>query len=215
MCRPRCGGTPGGKGLCSNLDKSRRMTTYRATNSSFGTGGTQEAACPAGATVVVRNIQWLRACFLPTGVLRRPKAPRLSLVMTGSYALLVHVEVPITVAAGGLGSFSLEPGYYLYVGSARRGMGNRLARHACPRKKLRWHIDYLTTARGVQVLGAVVAPAYEECTLHQALREAGGSFPVVPGFGASDCLAGCGSHLLRLTRESRLFDEIVHGAERH
>ena len=57
-------------------------------------------------------------------------------------------------------------------------------------KKLRWHIDYLLAARGVRIT-KIVRSRREECELNQGSR----GEVVVPGFGASDCKAGCGAHL--------------------
>jgi Uri superfamily endonuclease len=55
---------------------------------------------------------------------------------------------------------------------------------------LRWHIDYLLAAPGVAIAEEVRSDA-DECTLNQATA---GDIPA-PGFGASDCKHGCGSHL--------------------
>jgi Uri superfamily endonuclease len=57
-------------------------------------------------------------------------------------------------------------------------------------KTLRWHIDWLLAAPGVKTVG-VRRSAKSECILN---RGAGGRV-LVPGFGASDCREGCGSHL--------------------
>lgn len=94
---------------------------------------------------------------------------------------------------GRLGVFSFPAGSYVYTGSARRHFEARIARHLRRDKTLRWHIDYLLTAPGVSVL-AVRRTPIDECALNQATD---GDLPV-PGFGASDCRQGCGSHLKRV-----------------
>lgn len=108
-----------------------------------------------------------------------------------SYQLLIAVARPLRrLRIGALGVFDFPAGRYIYTGSARRHLEARLARHLRREKALRWHIDYLLAAEGVRVVD-VVRSSRAECVLNRA---AGGVIPV-PGFGASDCRAGCGSHL--------------------
>lgn len=94
------------------------------------------------------------------------------------------------VCIGRLGEFDFPAGDYVYTGSARRNLEARIARHLRRDKRLRWHIDYLLAAPGVTV-GEVRRSDVAECVLNQATA---GRVPV-PGFGASDCRQGCGSHL--------------------
>ncbi len=107
-----------------------------------------------------------------------------------TYRLILFVLEPMDVRAGGLGRIRLPAGWYVYTGSARRGMDARIARHLRRRKPRRWHIDYLTSDRRVLVVG-VSRHREPECRLN---RRQGG-LVVVPGFGAGDCRSGCGSHL--------------------
>jgi Uri superfamily endonuclease len=107
-----------------------------------------------------------------------------------SYQL--HIDVPrlVRCTVGRFGVMEFPTGRYVYTGSARRGLEARIARHLSSRKTLRWHIDHLLAAPGVVVVG-VVRSQCPECALNRLVR---GSTPV-PGFGASDCRAGCGAHL--------------------
>lgn len=110
---------------------------------------------------------------------------------SGVYVAIFHLGRPGQITVGRLGRFSFPAGFYFYVGSARRCLDARLARHARRRKPLRWHIDYLSSR--AEMLGAVVADAgsYAECELAQELAEL---YPrCVRGFGSSDCR--CGGHL--------------------
>lgn len=107
-----------------------------------------------------------------------------------TYQLLIQVEAPLRLTVGRLGEWPLPAGRYVYTGSARRNFEARVARHLRREKTARWHIDYLLLAPGVSVL-EVVRSTTAECALHQATP---GQLPI-PGFGASDCRAGCGSHL--------------------
>ncbi|HHC72064.1 MAG TPA: GIY-YIG nuclease family protein [Thiotrichales bacterium] len=110
-----------------------------------------------------------------------------------TYQLLLEVTRPATVTVGRLGRFTLPPGRYFYTGSARRNLEARIARHLKRRKKRRWHIDWLTTHPAIRVV-EVIRSTLPECELNQ---RTGGEIPI-PGFGASDCRAGCGSHLRRI-----------------
>ncbi len=116
---------------------------------------------------------------------------------TGVYLLLLELPGPITLRVGALGRFGFQRGWYVYAGSARRGLRARVERHLSPVKPLRWHVDYLTTAHGVKRVGALLVAegGVSECALNRAAGALlGGSVPA-PGFGASDCRAGCPAHL--------------------
>ncbi|AMN48316.1 hypothetical protein ACG33_14655 [Steroidobacter denitrificans] len=107
-----------------------------------------------------------------------------------SYQLVIEVTRSLRVRVGRLGTFEFAAGVYVYTGSARRNIEARIARHERKSKPLRWHIDYLLAARGVRIL-RVVRSGCAECALNRATA---GQIPIA-GFGASDCRAGCGSHL--------------------
>ena len=110
-----------------------------------------------------------------------------------TYQLVIEVGVPLRLAIGRLGVFDFPAGRYVYTGSARRNFEARIRRHLTREKTLRWHIDYLLNAPGV-VVSEVRRSSVAECLLNQ---QVGGGVEV-PGFGASDCRAGCGSHLRRI-----------------
>ena len=96
---------------------------------------------------------------------------------------------------GRFGCFDFAAGLYCYTGSARGRLQQRVSRHFSSDKRLRWHIDYLLAAPGVRIVD-VRYSRQSECSLNQARA---GRLPV-PGFGASDCRRGCGSHLKFLGR---------------
>jgi len=110
-----------------------------------------------------------------------------------TYQLLIEVSAPVRVCVGRFGTFDFPAGIYCYTGSARRNLEARLRRHLSASKALRWHIDYLLAAPGVRILEVRRHPV-AECLINQRTV---GAMPV-PGFGASDCRAGCGSHLKRV-----------------
>lgn len=111
-----------------------------------------------------------------------------------SYQLLLRIDADIEVTVGKLGRFRFPAGRYVYTGSAKRNLEARIARHLRADKPLRWHIDYLTTHPAVRVLD-VERAAIAECRWQQ---QTPGRI-VAAGFGASDCRAGCGSHLKLIT----------------
>ncbi|SEM22793.1 Uri superfamily endonuclease [Mesobacillus persicus] len=96
------------------------------------------------------------------------------------------------IAIGKLGSFSFEKGTYVYVGSAKKNIQSRIARHLRIDKKFRWHFDYLRPYLKIEKFQTY--PGEEgECQLFRRLmKENNGSVPV-HGFGSSDCK--CASHL--------------------
>ena len=110
-----------------------------------------------------------------------------------TYQLLIEVAEPVRVCVGRLGLCDFPAGLYVYTGSARRNFTARVNRHLSRTKKMHWHIDYLLAAAGVTVR-EVLRHGEAECVVNQRLD---GVIPV-QGFGASDCRAGCISHLKRL-----------------
>jgi Uri superfamily endonuclease len=110
-----------------------------------------------------------------------------------TYQLLIEIDAPLRVRVGRLGSFDFPAGLYVYTGSALRNFEARVSRHLATAKKLHWHIDHLLAAPGVRVREVRRHDA-AECLVNQRTK---GVIPV-PGFGASDCRAGCGSHLKRV-----------------
>lgn len=107
-----------------------------------------------------------------------------------SYQLRIAVAAPLRVAVGRFGVFDFPAGRYVYTGSAKRNFEARIARHLRREKTLRWHIDYLLAVPGVSIV-EVVRSRRGECRWNQATP----GEVLIPGFGASDCRSGCGSHL--------------------
>jgi Uri superfamily endonuclease len=107
-----------------------------------------------------------------------------------TYQLLIEVAGPLRVRIGRLGTFDFPAGVYIYTGSALRNFEARVKRHLSTAKRMHWHIDYLLAAPGVRIL-EVRRHADAECRVNQRVD---GEI-TVRGFGASDCLAGCRSHL--------------------
>lgn len=110
-------------------------------------------------------------------------------VVPGVYQLLVRVRRPLILCVGALGECRFAQGWYVYTGSAKAGLEQRIRRHLQSHKRFHWHIDYLlAVAHRVEVY-AHAGEDLAECELHRSLR---GQTPV-PGFGSSDCR--CAAHL--------------------
>jgi len=121
------------------------------------------------------------------------------MIRKGAYILIL--EMPETqIRVGALGIVDVREGTYCYVGSAMNGLDQRIGRHLSKKKKLHWHIDYLTDAcAGIEAYEAAV-PGTTECELGRAVLESGGS-GFAKGFGCSDCK--CMTHLFFLTESSK------------
>jgi sugar fermentation stimulation protein A len=88
---------------------------------------------------------------------------------------------------------SMEDGFYLYVGSAKRGLEKRIERHLRKRKKHFWHIDYITSRRDVEVRVVFLSP-HGECETLKIVSSLGSLFG--KKLGSSDC--SCPSHFVGL-----------------
>jgi len=66
---------------------------------------------------------------------------------SGYYLVLLYLPADRSVETGALGSIHYRRGWYVYVGSAQRGLTARINRHRRKgRKKKHWHIDYFREA---------------------------------------------------------------------
>lgn len=134
----------------------------------------------------------------------------------GTYALLIRVATPIEITPGRLGSFSLAPGWYVYVGSARGlgGLAARLRRHLRPpeAKRAHWHIDHLLAQAPAPRVIWTVGEERRECEWARRLLAWPGAEMPIPKFGASDC--DCPSHLIRFADMATAATALVTLAER-
>ena len=125
---------------------------------------------------------------------------RPSLQLNGVYILILRITKDLSKHVGSLGKIQFEKGNYAYVGSAQSSILARLERHFAKRKKLHWHIDYLTTSTNTKIKRAIYSLASSkdfECRLSKEF--AGLTFSkAIHSFGSSDCKHSCGSHLFML-----------------
>ncbi|MFN8443960.1 MAG: GIY-YIG nuclease family protein [Caldilineaceae bacterium] len=122
----------------------------------------------------------------------------------GTYALILRAATTQTVRIGRLGDLVLQPGYYIYVGSAfgPGGLAARVGRHLRKEKRLRWHIDYLRAACEVEEVWWTCDSVRRECEWANKLRELPGTVVPMVGFGSSDC--GCETHLVWVETTAKL-----------
>jgi len=113
-----------------------------------------------------------------------------SLLPMKSYQLHIHLSEATAIKIGKLGVFLFPQGSYIYTGSAKKNMDARIQRHLRKQKKLKWHIDYLTSHPNVKITRVNLFDE-DECLLNQ--RTSGQI--LIPRFGASDCKHDCESHL--------------------
>lgn len=123
----------------------------------------------------------------------------LSNFIVACYILLIKVEKKLLLTIGKLGTFQFKPGFYLYVGSARKNLPARIHRHLSQNKKLYWHIDYLLTQGKVTEI--ILIKENEECKIAEVIRETSGVSSPIPGFGSSDCR--CPTHLFYIQERNK------------
>ncbi|NOX61498.1 MAG: GIY-YIG nuclease family protein [Chloroflexi bacterium] len=124
----------------------------------------------------------------------------------GTYVLLFYLPRAMEIEAGRLGRVTLPAGWLAYVGSAHGpgGLRARLARHFRREKRIHWHIDALTTRVSPVAWHATTGDERLECTWAQTLAAQPDARIPAPGFGSSDCRAGCPAHLIAFPKRPDL-----------
>ena len=115
---------------------------------------------------------------------------------SGSYALVIKVSRKIDLKPEK--PWTLDPGNYIYVGRACRGLQARIVRHKKRTKNIHWHIDRLTTHRLVIIKNVLIFPDHpeQECAIVRKLISHPESSAPLARFGSSDCLEDCPAHLI-------------------
>lgn len=98
-----------------------------------------------------------------------------------TYILKISLDKTRKIQIGKLGTFSFSNGVYWYVGSAKKNLMQRIARHQRKKKKLHWHIDYLL--EHARITSIWYTDISEETLATMFARRL--QIPVT-GFGASD-----------------------------
>jgi sugar fermentation stimulation protein A len=127
----------------------------------------------------------------------------------GSYMVVLRLRKSSTVAVGQLGTRHFKKGFYIYVGSAKRSLQSRIARHRRAQKTKHWHIDYLREEADFITALPVLTSADLECGMAAELQSI--SDWTIRGFGSSDC--PCETHLFGMREHplaARPFIEVLH-----
>ena len=114
----------------------------------------------------------------------------------GTYILVLQAQQPATINVGRAGMMEVQPGCYLYTGSAfgPGGLRGRLAHHLRPVVRPHWHIDYLRQETSVVEIWAFVGATNLEHDWAKTLYASPLCAVPMPRFGASDCR--CRAHLV-------------------
>ncbi len=118
----------------------------------------------------------------------------------GLYQLVIRLRREQPIEVGRLGRSAFPSGYYVYTGSARRGLESRIARHLRKEKRVRWHVDYLLVWARVVGVVRYREGSLSECEHSRKVERLPGGNIVAPGFGSSDCR--CHTHLFHFRRNS-------------
>ncbi len=135
----------------------------------------------------------------------------------GTYALILKSDSKETIKIGRRLEIYIEPGYYIYVGSAfgPGGVKSRVLRHFRKKKSMHWHIDYLRNF--LVPVGAWYS--YDSNHLEHQWAQTllkNKEITSIKGFGCSDC--ECYSHLFytytepELSIELSFFSTVMHPA---
>jgi Uri superfamily endonuclease len=133
---------------------------------------------------------------------------------SGTYALVLACGATHTVRIGKLGELQVQPGYYLYVGSAfgTGGLAARLRHHERIAARTHWHIDYLRAVCDLIEVWFTTDPRPREHIWARAVAHLPGAGVPMPSFGSSDC--ECAAHLFQFTLlpSLRVFRQRTHAA---
>jgi sugar fermentation stimulation protein A len=109
----------------------------------------------------------------------------------GVYLLIIYLPQDKTIKIGNLEEIYFKEGYYVYIGSAKRGLSKRIERHKRKYKKLHWHIDYFLQKAKILNDIPIITNFKRECFLVEKILQISDNF--IQKFGSSDC--SCISHL--------------------
>jgi len=103
------------------------------------------------------------------------------------YVLVIGVKKPCNVEFSGK-SIIVDPGIYLYIGSARGPGGTlaRVARYLSRQGKLWWHIDRLLACSSSSILGIFLLRARNCDCEEEVSRVFKSNLNGIQGFGSSD-----------------------------
>lgn len=115
--------------------------------------------------------------------------------LPGTYALILAASQACNLTVGKLGTLAVQPGYYIYVGSAfgPGGVRARVAHHRRVSPRPHWHIDYVRSVTSLHEIWYTYDTMRREHLWAHVLTHWRQLSTPLPGFGASDC--ACNTHL--------------------
>ncbi|MEM1634454.1 MAG: GIY-YIG nuclease family protein [Nanopusillaceae archaeon] len=125
--------------------------------------------------------------------------------MKGTYLLLLECLNDCEIEVGKLGKIRFKKGYYVYIGSAMNNLKKRILRHLKKDKKIKWHVDYLTTNDSFIIRKIFIKETNkkEEEKISKIFEK---YFNFIKNFGNSDCKDN--SHLFLINNFKVLYNII-------
>ncbi|MFH7903100.1 MAG: GIY-YIG nuclease family protein [Candidatus Aenigmatarchaeota archaeon] len=125
--------------------------------------------------------------------------------MKGTYLLLLECLNDCEIEVGKLGKIRFKKGYYVYIGSSMNNLEKRILRHLKKDKKIKWHIDYLTTNDSFIIRKIFIKESNkkEEEKISKIFEK---YFIFIKNFGNSDCKDN--SHLFLINNFKVLYNII-------
>ena len=113
----------------------------------------------------------------------------------GTYTLVFSSSFDRSVKIGKLGTLFLQPGFYVYIGSAfgPGGLKARINHHSNHSSRPHWHMDYLSPSLRLCEIWFTYDQTRREHQWAKIHSQTRGVILPLPGFGSSDC--SCLSHL--------------------
>ena len=125
-----------------------------------------------------------------------------------AYILFIKIKKKLQSKIGTLGLNEFPEGYYVYIGSGKKNLMDRIKRHLRMKKKKFWHIDYLLSNIDVAIIDIYITYLKEDEVV-ELMENQKGVIPFSEGFGSSDTENS--THLFRLKKESiitRIIDSV-------
>lgn len=126
---------------------------------------------------------------------------------SGIYLLVLESNEDFYISNKNFTNYKFKKGFYYYVGSAQRNLTARIQRHLKEEKKIKWHIDFLTTNKNIKIIDVICFENETkefECILSLKIENQIRNIEIIENFGNSDCKI-CKTHLYytqkRHTRE--------------
>ncbi|MBD3218470.1 MAG: DUF123 domain-containing protein [candidate division Zixibacteria bacterium] len=120
-------------------------------------------------------------------------------INSGIYQLLIELPRSCVIKVGNLGKIRFSEGLYIYTGSAKANLRERILRHFREEKRFHWHIDYLLRKGEIIAYNLQKYRQGRECDTNLQIYRGNPRARFIAGFGSSDCK--CASHLVFIQPE--------------